>query len=391
MREPPVGEGSKSGDGPALEKLSDARRKIDQIYLFDPEFRFHISSICSWKGLHCSRHDSGEGIMRMIDPWVCVLLCAVLAAAHIGCSEDEEQLAGGPATYSVSGTVTRSYEPDPELGDGRGDIHLNLMAECPARTGCLPEFIGGIVITDADLSEEGAAVPFEISGIPDGTYHLGGFMDDAVNTVNPENISETGDLVYFGQASPACVEVTVSGGDLQDVNLDLNWVMPFALPIDDEEVCSEQEEEEEDPDIEDDGDAYKVTVPVRRTTPLLPWTGGDGIGPLSVSLCVVCFDITGNVDDIVVKEKNVGVVDMSAPGSEVIVEFEDMPNGVYYVNGFIDDVTNATEENPFPGLGDLVSFGTIAPQCVRVVVDGGDVTSDPYTLNMVMIFDLPGF
>ena len=141
----------------------------------------------------------------------------------------------------------------------------------------------------------------------------------------------------------------------------------------------------------DDGDTYKVSVPVRCTASLLPWTGGDGIGPMRISLCVVCFDITGNVDDIVVKEQFYDEVDLSDLNGEFLVEFEDMPNGVYYVNGFMDDNTNAREENPFPGIGDLVSFGTIAPKCVKVVVNGADVTADPYLLNMVMIFDLPGF
>ena len=337
--------------------------------------------------------------MRMSKDWLYFLLCAVFAVGLLSCGDDEEEEeAGLPQTYSVSGTVTRSTDtagpdqcaPDPEVCDGAGDIYLTVMDECPASTGCFGEIIADILIEGADLSGQDAAVAFELTGIPDGTYYLSGFLDDAPNTVNPANIAEKGDLVLFGQASPGCVEVTVSGGNVAQVNVDFNWVMPFALPIDDD-VCNEPDDEDPDPDIEDDGDTYTVTVPVRRTAPLLPWTGGDGIGPLSVSLCVVCFDITGDVDDIVVQEKSVGVVDMSAPGSEQIVVFEDMPNGVYYVNGFIDDVTNATPENPFPGLGDLVSFGTIAPQCVRVVVDGADVTADTYTLNMVMIFDLPGF
>lgn len=331
--------------------------------------------------------------------WLYFLLCAVFAVGLLSCGDDEEEEEGGlPETYAVSGTVTRSTDtagsdqcaPAPEECDGQGDIYLTVMDECPAKTGCFGNIISDVVIPAADLSGEDAVVNFELTGIPDGTYYLSGFLDDAPNTVNPANIAETGDLVFFGQASPGCVEVTVSGGNVADVNVDFNWVMPFALPVDDD-TCNEPDDEDPDPDIEDDGDTYTVTVPVRRTAPLLPWTGGDGIGPLSVSLCVVCFDITGNVDDIVVKEQSLGVVDMSAPGSEIMVEFEDMPNGVYYVNGFIDDVTNATPENPFPGLGDLVSFGTIAPQCVRVVVDGADVTADTYTLNMVMIFDLPGF
>jgi hypothetical protein len=245
-----------------------------------------------------------------------------------------------------------------------------------------------IVIPDSDLSGEDATVPFEVTGLPDGTYFVSGFMDDAPNTVNPPDISETGDLVLFGQASPACVEVTVAGGDVTGVNVDFNWIMPFSLPIDSGE-CTEPDDGDDEPDIVDDGETYTVSGIVVRTVE--PGFGGDAVGPLSVNLCNKCFTIGGDTDNILVKDPIVQDVDMSADGTEISFEFEDVPNGVYYINGFMDDVTNATPENPFPGKGDLVSFGTIAPKCVTVIVDGGDVITDPYELNMVMSFDLPGF
>jgi hypothetical protein len=336
--------------------------------------------------------------MRTRRQWLHFLLCAIFAMGLLTCGDDEEEEdgAGLPKTYSVSGTVTRSTEPagpdqcapDPEVCDGRGDIYLTVMDECPASTGCFGEIIADVVISDADLSGEDGTVAFELTGIPDGTYYLSGFLDDAPNTVNPDSIAETGDLVFFGQASPACVEVTVAGGNVAEVNLDFNWIMPFALPIDDDE-CNEPDDDDSDPDIEDDGDTHTVTASVVRTVP--PAFGGDGIGPLTLSLCSKCFSISGDSDDIVVKGKFVEEVDLSADGAVFTVEFEEMPNGVYYINGFIDDVTNATPENPFPGKGDLVSFGLIAPKCVVVVVDGADVTANPYELNMVMSFNLPGY
>ncbi len=67
-----------------------------------------------------------------------------------------------------------------------------------------------------------------------------------------------------------------------------------------------------------------------------------------------------------------------------------MPNGIYYVNGFIDDNTNATPEDPFPGIGDLVSFGEAGPTCTKVIVNGGDMTDVIYELNMLMSFEIPG-
>ena len=331
--------------------------------------------------------------MRESRRWTICLVCAVFAVGLLGCGEDEEEVL---ETYSVSGTVTRSTEPagpdqcdpDPEVCDARGDIYVSVMDECPASTGCLPPVMRNILIPDSDLSEEGAAVPFEVTGLPDGTYYLSGFMDDAPNTVNPPSISETGDLVLFGQASPACVEVTVAGGDVTGVNVDFNWIMPFSLPIDSGE-CTEPDDGDDEPDIVDDGETYTVSGTVVRTAE--PDYGGDGIGPLTVSLCYRCFTIGGDVNDILAKDPIVEDVDMSADDSEFAFEFEDVPNGVYFINGFIDDVTNATPENPFPGRGDLVSFGTIAPKCVKVIVEGGNVMADPYELNMVMSFDLPGF
>jgi len=326
--------------------------------------------------------------MRMRKGWLYFLLCAVFVVGLLSCGEDEEEEEGGlPETYSVSGTITRSVEPDPTMGgDGIGDVYLELMVECPSLSGCLTEVISNIDLQDVDLSAAGASVPFEASGVPNGTYYLSGLLNDAPNTINPERISETGDLVMFGLAAPRCVEVTVAGGNVTGVSADFNSVMPFALPMDD--VICDEPDDEDDPDIVDDGDTYTVSVTVVRTIP--PFLGGDGIGPLRIALLVgACFKTDGSQGEMVAERIfEDPPVDLSANGSQFQFDFVDIPNGVYYVNGFIDDVTNATEQRPLPAVGDLVSFKNLGPGCVKVIVDGADVTADPYRLNMVLPFDL---
>lgn len=325
--------------------------------------------------------------MSMRRQWLYFLLCAVFVVGLLSCGEEEEE-GEFLETYSVSGAVTRSVEPDPAMGgDARGDVYLQLMDECPSLSGCLTEVISNIEMPDVDLSEDGASVPFEATGVPNGTYYLSGLMNDAPNTVNPENISETGDLVMFGLAAPRCVEVTVSGGDVTGVNADFNSVMPFALPMDDV-TCDEPDDGDDDPDIVDDGDTYTVSVTVVRT--VRPFLGGDGIGPLRIGLLVgECFTTDGSQGEMVAEQIfEDPPVDLSADGSEFQFEFDDIPNGIYYINGFIDDVTNATEQRPLPAQGDLVSFRDLGPGCVKVIVNGADVAADPYPLNMVMIFDL---
>ena len=124
------------------------------------------------------RETTGEGIMRMRRHWLYFLLCAVFAVGLLGCGEDEEE-EGTPSdqqTYSISGTVTRSIEIDPDLWmckfaplfsgfgpekcDAKGDIYLHLMHTCPSLSGCLPGIIAETIIPDADLSGDGVSIPF---------------------------------------------------------------------------------------------------------------------------------------------------------------------------------------------------------------------------------------
>jgi len=112
--------------------------------------------------------------MRWRREWLYFLLCAIFAVGLLGCGDDEKEEEGGvPETYSVSGTITRSVDPDPTKGgDGIGDVYLQLMDECPSLSGCLTEIISNIEMPDVDLSADGASIPFEAPGVPNGTYYL---------------------------------------------------------------------------------------------------------------------------------------------------------------------------------------------------------------------------
>ncbi len=134
--------------------------------------------------------------MRMRKQWLCFLLCAIFAVGLIGCGDDEEEEEGELLkTYSISGTVTRSVEPDLG-GDAIGDIYLTMMETCPSSTGCIEEIISDVSIVGADLSGDGVQVAFEMSKrVPNGTYYLSGIMDDAPNTEIPDIYSGVGDLV----------------------------------------------------------------------------------------------------------------------------------------------------------------------------------------------------
>ena len=342
--------------------------------------------------------------MRTNSRLVFCLVSVVVFLALVGCSEDEEGATSDQKTYSISGTVTRSIELDPNLWmcklapiisgfgpercDAQGDIYLSLTYECPSISGCMPEIAAGITILDADLSEEGASNPFEMSDLPNGTYYLSGSMDDAPNIFNPVNIAETGDLIMFGGSAPRCEEVIVSDGNVSGVNVDFDTIMPFALPMDAEQ-CDDLDDD--DPDIVDDGNTYTVSASVIRTVEIslldMCLFGTDGIGPLSIALVDECFTSQGDYGNVR-SERFFDEVDLSAEGSEFTFEFDPVPNGIYYISGYIDDVTNATEERPLPGVGDLVSFHDLGPGCTKVIVNGADVTADPYALNMIMVFDL---
>ena len=116
-----------------------------------------------------------------------------------------------------------------------------------------------------------------------------------------------------------------------------------------------------------------------------PDLGGDGAGPWYSGLAEACFDEETGEPALPVFPVLRDELTLPQTGEPVEVIIEDVPNGVWFFNGFVDDATD--EGDPRPGIGDLVSFGGFGPACSEVIVDGRDVTVD-FDLNLVMPFDL---
>lgn len=133
---------------------------------------------------------------------------------------DDGSTGGSDATVAVAGFVTRSVEPGAD-GDAMGTLYLSLMQTC--ETGA--SAVEGMEIADADLSVAGTNVPFSFDDVAPGTYQLTGFLDDNGNFDGAG--PDLGDLVAVEGVGPGCVEVTVAEAGVQNVALDLNFVMPF--------------------------------------------------------------------------------------------------------------------------------------------------------------------
>ncbi len=142
------------------------------------------------------------------------------AADDSSSEPDDGSTGGADTTVAVSGFVTRSVEPGAD-GDATGTLYLSLMQTC--ETGA--SAIEGMEIADADLSVAGTNVPFSFDDVAPGTYQLTGFLDDNGNFDGAG--PDLGDLVAVEGVGPGCVEVTVGEASVQNVALDLNFVMPF--------------------------------------------------------------------------------------------------------------------------------------------------------------------
>ena len=129
----------------------------------------------------------------------------------------------GSSGATVSGNFSRSVDPGGS-NDGVGDAYLGLLVACNQNA----ESIASTTVLDADLSMDGAIVPFAIEDVPDGTYYLTGFFDDNQNTDPLDPGPDLNDLASAMGLGPQCTEVTVTGGaDVTGVVLTFNFVVPF--------------------------------------------------------------------------------------------------------------------------------------------------------------------
>ena len=127
------------------------------------------------------------------------------------------------ATFTVNGSI-RQLDLQPWKGnDLAGPYFLAMFDACNADPPSPPIANGG---GEADLSD-GNTAPFEFTDVPNGTWYIVAFLDDNGN-VDPKNPApDQGDLVLADGFDPGCVEVVVDGADVTDVDVALNFVLPF--------------------------------------------------------------------------------------------------------------------------------------------------------------------
>jgi hypothetical protein len=125
----------------------------------------------------------------------------------------------GGASYTVSGTITRSADVKFTKGaDGIGDLNIALVSECSMNPP--PTELYGFVEA-ADLSSADNAIPYDVADVPVGTHYMIAFLDD-----NDSGDLDSGDLVASDGLGIKCTEVTVVDADIEGADLELNFVLP---------------------------------------------------------------------------------------------------------------------------------------------------------------------
>lgn len=135
-------------------------------------------------------------------------------------------MAVASGTASLTGSVTRSATP---TAGGDGDVYIAVFDRDPVLDMAGAVAVGSGLVEDADLSAEGASVPYAIDAIPVRAepYYLIAFMDDNDN-VDPSDMEnagpDSGDLLSLrGLAS---VSVTLETPGAHELDIDLNSVLP---------------------------------------------------------------------------------------------------------------------------------------------------------------------
>lgn len=111
-----------------------------------------------------------------------------------------------------------------------------------------------------------------------------------------------------------------------------------------------------------------------------PFAGNDAIGDLYVGLLAECSQDAATVGD---SEPIIGA-DLSAPGSNVMYEITNVPDGTFYVVAFLDDDMDAADG--MPDMGDLVTADGFGPGCVEVTVADGASVVAPEAVNLNFVY-----
>ncbi len=132
-----------------------------------------------------------------------------------GSSEDSTTGAGA---HTISGVVKRTSALA-RGEDGIGTLYLGVFAECDHAA----PIVGLFVMPNADMSADGAEVPFTIESLTLETVYLASFLDDDLNADQAGPLPDVGDPVLADDVEDGlltCVTVDVATGT--DIVVELN-------------------------------------------------------------------------------------------------------------------------------------------------------------------------
>ena len=121
-------------------------------------------------------------------------------------ADDDDATAGDDddtvaANAVISGMANREFSTCPPSGDGIGTLCVSLQGTCDD----FGTEVASAEVTGADMSWPTNEVPYELTGIPDGTWQLYAWLDD--DEAGCAGGAGSGDFIVLG----LCMEVEVTG------------------------------------------------------------------------------------------------------------------------------------------------------------------------------------
>ncbi len=129
------------------------------------------------------------------------------------------------------------------------------------------------------------------------------------------------------------------------------------------------------------GGSFSVSGQVTRSPRAMISPNDDGIGVLYVAALEDCSQIASSPGGVVVAEADLSEID-----TPVAYTIAGLPNGNYYIVGFLDDDENSDPNAPSADMGDLAYADGFGPACREVVVDNADVAGADFALNINVPF-----
>ena len=122
--------------------------------------------------------------------------------------DDDDTVA---ADAVISGVINREFSTCPPSGDGFGTLCVSLQGTCDD----FGTEVASFELADADMSWPTNEVPYELTGIADGTWQLYSWLDE--DGAGCDGGADAGDFIVLG----LCVEVEVA--NQEDVILSVSF------------------------------------------------------------------------------------------------------------------------------------------------------------------------